>query len=115
MHTTEAAEQHYSAALEQGIEHGQVVTSNVPFVVTHVAPRPGYQLAVRFIDGTAGQVQMREMIFDPAAGVFAALRDPAVFAKVAVDEGVVTWPNGLDLAPDAMYDEIQQNGVWVLR
>ena len=29
--------------------------------------------------------------------------------------GVVTWGNGVDLAPDAMHDEIERNGEWVLR
>ena len=28
--------------------------------------------------------------------------------------GAVQWPNGADLAPDAMYDEIRANGRWVL-
>jgi len=28
--------------------------------------------------------------------------------------GVVQWPNGGDLAPDAMYDAIRESGVWVL-
>jgi len=27
----------------------------------------------------------------------------------------VTWANGVDLAPDAMHDQIKRNGVWVLR
>jgi hypothetical protein len=27
---------------------------------------------------------------------------------------VVTWPNGADLAPDAMYDAIRAQGVWNL-
>ncbi len=38
---------------------------------------------------------------------------PALFARVSVEEGVVTWPGGLDLAPDAMYDSISGTGEWV--
>jgi hypothetical protein len=74
-----------------------------------------FRLTVKFIDGTAGQVEMREMIFDRAAGVFEALREEEAFAAVGVEDGAVVWKNGLDLAPDAMYDEIKRNGVWVLR
>jgi hypothetical protein len=29
--------------------------------------------------------------------------------------GAVTWPNGVDLAPDAMHDDIERNGVCILR
>jgi hypothetical protein len=46
--------------------------------------------------------------------VFACLRDPDVFAQVGIDHGAVTWPGEIDLAPDAMYDEIKANGWWML-
>jgi hypothetical protein len=46
--------------------------------------------------------------------VFEPLRDVAVFAEARLVMGAVQWPNGADLAPDAMYDAIQQSGVWVL-
>lgn len=38
--------------------------------------------------------------------MFEALQDPKEFAKAYVQDGAVTWPNGLDMAPDAMYDDI---------
>ena len=37
------------------------------------------------------------------------------FEKVGIGFGAVMWANGLDLAPDAMYEEFKRNGVWVLR
>ena len=39
------------------------------------------------------------------------LRDPAIFAKVRVDaeSGTVTWPNGVDLAPEPLYEEARRN------
>jgi hypothetical protein len=104
-------EEHYTATLATG----EVITSNVPWVVTQVEPHSNFRLFVKFIDGTAGTVLMSERVFRKSAGVFAALSDPTIFAKVFVDDGVVTWQNGVDLAPDAMYDEIERNGVWVLR
>ncbi len=48
------------------------------------------------------------------AGVFAVLADPARFAGVFVDCGVVTWPGEIDLAPDAVHRAIQATGQWVL-
>lgn len=82
--------------------------------VRDVIPLPGYRLAVRFHDGTAGTVDMAALISSPGAGVFAKLRDPAFFARVHVLYGVVTWPGEIDLAPDAMHDALVTNGEWVL-
>jgi hypothetical protein len=37
-----------------------------------------------------------------------------VFAQVRVEYGAVTWPGDIDLAPDAMHDELKDHGVWIL-
>jgi hypothetical protein len=58
---------------------------------------------------------LSELIRSPRAGVFAPLADPALFAQVFVEHGVVTWPGELDLAPDAMYTEVKQHGEWRLK
>jgi hypothetical protein len=34
------------------------------------------------------------------------LADPEFFERVFVDCGAVAWPGEIDLAPDAMYDDI---------
>jgi hypothetical protein len=90
------------------------IEATAPDDVRDVIPLPGYRLAVRFHDGTAGVVDMAVMITAPDAGVFARLRDPAMFARVYVLYGVVTWPGELDLAPDAMHDALAATGEWVL-
>ena len=36
------------------------------------------------------------------------------FRQAQAAEGVVRWPNGADLAPDAMYDAIRAAGRWVV-
>jgi Protein of unknown function (DUF2442) len=75
---------------------------------------PGYRLFVRFIDGTTGEVDLSRLVVSDRAGIFAALRDPALFAQVYLEYGAVMWPGEIDLAPDAMYDEIKKQGQWVL-
>jgi hypothetical protein len=76
---------------------------------------PRHRLYVRFEDGTEGEVDAAPMILGPRPGVFKALRDPAEFAKAYIEDGAVTWPGELDLAPDAMYDEIKAYGRWILK
>ncbi len=81
--------------------------------VTDVQPLPDYRLRVRFRDQTEGVVDLSRLVTGQGAGVFAALRAPAVFAQVRIECGAVTWPGGPDLAPDAMYDAIRQRGEWI--
>ena len=82
--------------------------------VAEVKALSGYRLQVTFADGLQGEVNMSAFVRSPAAGVFAALADPTRFAQAEVSLGAVTWPDGLDLAPDAMYEAIAQHGCWVL-
>ena len=87
----------------------------VPWQVTKVKPLEDYKLEVMFIYGTHGFVEMKQMIMSIEAGVFASLRDSNTFNQVQLEHGVTTWPGEIDLAPDAMYDEIKSNGVWILK
>ncbi len=91
------------------------IIATLPQDVAEVQTESDYRLYVRFFDGTSGIVEMRDLIFGQTAGVFAALADPVEFEKVGLGYGSVMWANGLDLAPDEMYEEIKRNGVWVLR
>jgi hypothetical protein len=69
-------------------------------------------MLVRFSDGTSGQVRFEA---SHLTGVFSALKDFNFFNQAFIDSGAVAWPDNIDLAPDAMYNEIKANGVWVLR
>jgi len=85
-----------------------------PWRVTEVEALPGFRLRVAFADGLSGTVDMSGLVHSPKAGVFAALADPSLFAQVTLDYGAVAWPGELDLAPDAMYAEIQKHSEWSL-
>ncbi|MBF0291507.1 MAG: DUF2442 domain-containing protein [Nitrospinae bacterium] len=82
------------------------ITPSSPWRIVEVVPLSGYRLAVKFVDGARGEVDLNPMIMDEPAGVFASLRDHDLFNKVYLDCGAPTWPGGLDIAPDAIYDEI---------
>lgn len=74
--------------------------------IIHLEARPPHRLFVRFDDGTEGEddvgPRMRGPMFEP-------LRDPEFFARVRLsDYGAPIWPNGLDLAPDALYERVRQ-------
>lgn len=55
-----------------------------------------------------GEYDMSEQLNGP---VFEALRDPAFFAQVRIDElGAPVWANGTDIAPDALHDRLAAIG-----
>jgi hypothetical protein len=65
---------------------------------------PDYRLEVEFEDGVHGVIDLSRDLWGP---VFEPLRDPERFAEVTIDEfGAPCWPNGADLAPDAIYDDL---------
>ena len=71
--------------------------------VNAIAPRT---LEVLFADGLNGKIFI-DCSF--CTGVFEALADDHEISMAFVENGVVTWSNGLDLAPDTMYREIKNN------
>jgi hypothetical protein len=76
--------------------------------VVSVMPLEDYQLQIEFSDGTRGVVSLKDRLFGP---VFEPLRDPAFFRQVMVDEfGAICWPNGADLAPDALHEQLRTAG-----
>lgn len=83
-----------------------------PWRLRAVSVLPDWQLAVTFNDGLTGIVDVAELVNAPDAGIFAALRDVDFFAQVRLECGAVAWPNGADLAPDAMHKEIRRTGIW---
>jgi Protein of unknown function (DUF2442) len=88
------------------------VIPRAPWRVIEVQAFPDYRLAVKFIDGTAGEIDMSRLVTGDRAGIFAQLRDPELFNRAYVEYGAVVWPGEIDLAPDAMYDEIKKQGRW---
>ena len=95
------AEDNSAAAVAPAVGPG------MPWRVVSVEALQGYRLRVRFLDGLEGVLDMSGLVASPNAGVFAALADSEVFNRVFVALGAVCWPDGLDIAPDAIYAEIK--------
>jgi len=75
-------------------------------VVVSVRALDDYRLELVFDDGVRGVVDLSDRLFGPA---FEPLSNPDMFRQVSVDEfGAVCWPNGADLAPDALHARLRQ-------
>src|ERR1700683_2721059 len=72
--------------------------------VTRVTPLPNYRLEIEFQDGVYGTIDLSDRLFGE---MFEPLRDEAMFREVSVDNfGAICWPNGADLAPDAIHKKL---------
>jgi hypothetical protein len=69
-----------------------------------------YRLRLAFADGTVGEVDFNGREW---RGVFKPLGEPGFFARVAVDResGTIGWPNGVDMAPERLYESASLNPV----
>lgn len=68
--------------------------------------RAGFKVWVRFENGVEGEADLSDLA---GKGVFARwAQNPEEFAQISVDpeSGTVTWPGGLDVAPDRLYSEV---------
>lgn len=72
--------------------------------VVEVKAEPDSCLFVRFQDGLSGRVRFR---VEDLTGVLTPLREPQFFTRVFIDQGAVAWPGDIDLAPDAMYRQVE--------
>ena len=73
--------------------------------ITAVSVPGPYRVQLRFADGSEGTVDLGPRVVG-RGGVFAALQEPAFFARVTVDleAGTIVWPNGVDLDPDVLFE-----------
>ena len=68
--------------------------------VTEAKYRGAYRIHLVFSDRVKGTVDFRRWLKGP---VFEPLKDLDVFRRFFLDGGTVVWPNGADIAPEALY------------
>ncbi len=83
------------------------MATTLPILVTAVRVIPPYGLDVTFSDGTVRRVNLAsllETVDGPGSG---PLRDPSYFALAFIGGFTVAWPNGADIAPEALYSDFE--------
>jgi hypothetical protein len=77
--------------------------------VVSVKPLGGFRLRVAFSDGSVG-VHDFSSTAARDGDMVRPLKEPAFFARVFVELGAPTWPNGFDLDPIALHDRMAAAG-----
>jgi hypothetical protein len=62
--------------------------------------RSGYRIHCVFNDGSEGTIDFEPWLRGP---VFEPVKDVAYFQRFFLEGGGVAWPNGADIAPEAIY------------
>ena len=65
-------------------------------------PQDGCKIAVVFKGGKRGVFDCTPYLSNP---FWAMLKDKDFFRRVTLDHGVLTWPNGVDIAPEEVWDD----------
>ncbi len=69
--------------------------------VTKAEYRGGYRIHVTFDDHSEKTIDFRRWLKGP---VFEPLRSPKYFRRFFLDGWTIAWPNGADIAPEALYE-----------
>jgi len=77
--------------------------------ITRLDKLGGFRLQVRFSDGSEGTHDFAAMGEAPGP-LTEPLRDPSYFARVFLEFGALTWPNGFDIAPEWLRREMEAAG-----
>ena len=68
-----------------------------------------FRLRVRFNDGSEGVHDFGTMVSEPGP-ILEPLWDKSYFARVFLEFGAPTWPNGFDIAPEWLRREMEAAG-----
>ena len=66
-----------------------------------------YKIWLAFNDGKQGEIDLKEKI-SKKSGVFEPLKDINYFKDFSIINDTLSWKNGADLAPESLYELINQ-------
>jgi hypothetical protein len=68
--------------------------------------REDYKIYIEFNDGLSGIVDFKDKITTDHREIIRELMDKNKFNKITVERHTVCWENGVDFAPEYLYDQI---------
>jgi len=77
--------------------------------VSEIEALSGRRLGLVFSDGSRGVADLSAVI-DKGGPMVEPLCDETYFARVFLEAGAPTWPNGFDLAPWALHADLKAAG-----
>ena len=72
--------------------------------ITQAEHIKNYEIWIKFNDGIDGVVDLEPTIKNDHREIFRELEDVEQFKRFRVDDDTIVWENGLDLAPEYLYE-----------
>jgi uncharacterized protein YkvS len=69
--------------------------------------REDYRVYIEFNDGLRGVVDFKDKINTDRREIIRELADKNKFNKIKVERHTLCWENGVDFAPEYLYDQIK--------
>ncbi|MHB8511830.1 MAG: DUF2442 domain-containing protein [Actinomycetota bacterium] len=75
-------------------------------LVTAAEYQGEYRILLTFSDGLKGTVDFADWLEGP---VFKPIQSQSEFKRFFIEAGTIVWPNGADIAPEALYERAKAN------
>lgn len=74
--------------------------------ITQAIYQEDYKILLHFSNGVEGLVNLENKLQGP---IFEPLKDLDFFKRFILNDWTLEWPNGADLAPEYLYEQVLEN------
>ena len=74
--------------------------------IKHIEYQSDYSFLIIFDDGIRAVIDFSEYL--QRGPMFVPLKDRDFFRRAKIKGGTIAWPNGVDIAPETLYEKCEQ-------
>jgi len=78
----------------------------MPFWVINVELQEDYKIYIEFNDGLNGVIDFKDKLMTDHRDIIKELIDKDKFNAIKIERHTLCWDNGVDFAPEYLYDQI---------